>query len=39
LISTFLLTPFFLRQQKRLEPIDRKYLFFPLQKLEEAPNA
>lgn len=30
LISTFLLTPLFLRQQKRLEPIDKKYLFFPL---------
>lgn len=30
LISTFLLTPFFIRQQKRLEPIDKKYLLFPL---------
>jgi drug/metabolite transporter (DMT)-like permease len=30
LISTFLLIPFFIRQQKRLEPIDKKYLIFPL---------
>jgi len=30
LISTLLLTPFFLRQQKRLEPIDKKALIFPL---------
>lgn len=30
LISTFFLTPFFLRQQKTLEPIDKKYLAIPL---------
>jgi drug/metabolite transporter (DMT)-like permease len=30
LISTFLLTPLFIRQQKRLEPLDKKYLLFPL---------
>ena len=30
LISTFLLIPFFVRQQKRLQPIDKKYLLFPL---------
>ncbi|MBK9208185.1 MAG: DMT family transporter [Anaerolineales bacterium] len=30
LISTFFLTPFFLRQQKILEPIDKKYLAIPL---------
>lgn len=30
LISTFLLTPLFLKQQKQLAPIDRKYLYFPL---------
>ena len=30
LISTFFLTPFFLRQQKQLEPIDKKYLLIPL---------
>ena len=30
LISTLLLTPFFLRQQKILEPIERKDLIFPL---------
>jgi len=30
LISTFLLTPLFLRQQKQLAPIDKKYLYFPL---------
>jgi drug/metabolite transporter (DMT)-like permease len=30
LISTIFLTPFFIRQQKRLEPIDKKYLLFPL---------
>ncbi len=30
LISTILLTPLFMRQQKRLEPIDRRYLLFPL---------
>ena len=30
LLSTIFLTPFFLRQQKQLEPIDKKYLFFPL---------
>lgn len=30
LISTFFLTPFFLRQQKHLEPIDKKYLFIPI---------
>ena len=28
LISTILLTPLFLRQQKNLEPIDKKYLYF-----------
>lgn len=30
LISTFFLTPFFLRQQKTLEPLDKKYLAIPL---------
>ncbi|HET7144283.1 MAG TPA: DMT family transporter, partial [Anaerolineales bacterium] len=30
LISTILLTPFFLRQQKILEPINKKVLVFPL---------
>jgi drug/metabolite transporter (DMT)-like permease len=30
LISTIFLTPFFLRQQKQLEPIDKKYLIIPL---------
>ena len=30
LISSFLLTPLFIRQQKKLEPIDKKYLTFPL---------
>lgn len=30
LISTVFLTPFFLRQQKQLQPIDKKYLIFPL---------
>ena len=30
LISTLLLTPFFLRQQKQLTPIDKKYLYLPL---------
>jgi drug/metabolite transporter (DMT)-like permease len=30
LISSFLLTPLFIRQQKKLEPIDKKYLVFPL---------
>jgi len=30
LISTILLTPLFVRQQKQLEPIDKKYLAFPL---------
>jgi drug/metabolite transporter (DMT)-like permease len=30
LISTFLLTPLFLKQQKHLTPIDKKYLYFPL---------
>ena len=30
LISTFLLTPLFIRQQIKLEPIDKKYLVFPL---------
>lgn len=30
LISTIFLTPLFIRQQKRLEPIDKKYLHFPL---------
>jgi drug/metabolite transporter (DMT)-like permease len=29
-ISTILLTPLFLRQQKQLAPIERKYLFFPI---------
>jgi len=29
LISTLFLTPFFIRQQKQLEPIDKKYLVFP----------
>ncbi len=30
LISTILLTPVFIRQQKQLETIDKKYLIFPL---------
>ncbi|MFN8381765.1 MAG: DMT family transporter [Anaerolineales bacterium] len=30
LISTFLLTPVFLKQQKQLAPIDKKYLYLPL---------
>ncbi len=30
LISSFLLTPFFIQQQKKLEPIDKKYLIFPI---------
>jgi drug/metabolite transporter (DMT)-like permease len=30
LISTLLFTPLFLRQQKKLTPIDKKYLYFPL---------
>ncbi|MBI5353571.1 MAG: DMT family transporter [Chloroflexi bacterium] len=30
LISTILLTPLFLRQQRKLEPIDKKYLIFPV---------
>jgi len=30
LISSFLLTPLFIRQQKNLKPIDKKYLAFPL---------
>ena len=30
LISTIFLAPLFLRQQKRLEPIDKKYFIFPL---------
>jgi drug/metabolite transporter (DMT)-like permease len=30
LISTILLTPLFIRQQKKLEPIYKKYLAFPL---------
>lgn len=30
LISSILLTPLFIRQQKKLEPIDKKYLIFPL---------
>jgi drug/metabolite transporter (DMT)-like permease len=30
LISTILLTPLFLRQQKQLAPIETKYLFFPI---------
>jgi len=30
LISTILLTPLFLRQQKQLAPIERKYLLFPI---------
>jgi len=30
LISTILFTPLFIRQQKQLEPIDKKYLIFPL---------
>jgi drug/metabolite transporter (DMT)-like permease len=29
-ISTILLTPLFLRQQKQLAPIERKYLLFPI---------
>jgi drug/metabolite transporter (DMT)-like permease len=30
LISTIFLTPLFIRQQKQLEPLDKKYLIFPL---------
>jgi drug/metabolite transporter (DMT)-like permease len=30
LISTILLTPLFLRQQKQLAPIEKKYLLFPI---------
>jgi drug/metabolite transporter (DMT)-like permease len=30
LISTIFLTPLFIRQQKQLDPIDRRYLLFPL---------
>jgi drug/metabolite transporter (DMT)-like permease len=30
LISSFLLTPLFIQQQKKLEPIDKKYLIFPI---------
>ena len=30
LISTILLLPIFMRQQKKLAPIDKKYLYFPL---------
>lgn len=30
LISTIFLAPLFIRQQKQLEPIDKKYLIFPL---------
>jgi drug/metabolite transporter (DMT)-like permease len=30
LISTIFLTPLFIRQQKKFEPIDKKYLVFPL---------
>ena len=30
LISTILFTPLFIRQQKQLEPINKKYLIFPL---------
>ena len=30
LISTILLTPLFIQQQKQLEPIDKKYLLFPI---------
>ncbi len=30
LISTIFLTPLFLRQQKNLEPIDKRFLIFPL---------
>ena len=30
LISTILLTPLFLRQQKQLAPIEKKYLIFPI---------
>jgi drug/metabolite transporter (DMT)-like permease len=30
LISSFLLTPFFIKQQKQREPIDKKYLIFPI---------
>ena len=30
LISSVLLTPLFIQQQKKLEPIDKKYLVFPL---------
>ena len=30
LISTFFFTPIFIRQQKKFEPIDKKYLMFPL---------
>ena len=29
-ISTIFLTPLFIRQQAKLEPIDKKYLFFPI---------
>jgi drug/metabolite transporter (DMT)-like permease len=30
LISTIFLTPLFIRQQKKLEPVDKKYLVFPI---------
>lgn len=30
LISTFFLTPLFIRQQKQLEPIEKKYMMFPI---------
>jgi drug/metabolite transporter (DMT)-like permease len=30
LISSFLLTPLFIQQQKKLGPIDKKYLIFPI---------
>jgi len=30
LISSILLTPFFIRQQKKFEPIEKKFLIFPL---------
>jgi drug/metabolite transporter (DMT)-like permease len=30
LISTIFLTPIFIRQQKKLKPIDKKYLIFPI---------
>ncbi len=30
LISTLLFTPLFLKQQKQLAPIDKKYLYFPI---------